>query len=309
MAPTPSPRDADDPGPPKLQRGKPERVIREEQVAASLPPPADTGPPASAPPSAAPAVEAADTPEDPVVVKAREFTQAYTESLPNYIVQQFTTRYWTETSKPDWKALDILSAEVVYDKGKESYRNVKINGKLIKKPLEEAPGSISYGEFGTTLVDLFSMATNASFTRRGSSSVSRVPAMRYDFVVEQPSSHWLTRYSSHSIKPAYKGSVWIQKDTGQALRIEMQARNIPEAFPLDAIEWVVEYGSVRIGTSEYIVPVHAENMACLRGTSQCTRNATDFRNYRRFTGEAQIYTTDSTVDFGKQPAEAPAGKP
>ena len=100
-----------------------------------------------------------------------------------------------------------------------------------------------------------------------------------------------------SVLPAYKGSVWIDKKTWRILRIEMQARNVPEEFPLDTIEWVVDYSFVRIGGAEFLLPVHAENLSCWRGTTRCARNALDFRNYRKFTSESQITTTDSTITF------------
>ncbi len=297
-----TPRDPDDPGPPTLQRGKPERLSHPEPEPESAGDAAAvTSTIAKTTDAAAPAaVPSGPPPPDQRIENARVIAANFTESLPNYIVQQMTTRYWSQTSKPDWKAQDLLSAEVIYLNGKELYRNIKLDNKPVKKSLDELGGSVSHGEFGTTLIDLMSPATAAHFSRRGLSHSSGRSAWRYDFSVNKPNSHWLTRFGSHSIRPAYTGSMWLDPETSRVLRIEMQARNLPEDYPLDTIEWVVEYGSVRIGSNEYILPVHAENLACVRGSSNCSRNATDFRNYRRFTAESQIYTTESTVDFGKE---------
>ena len=38
------------------------------------------------------------------------------------------------------------------------------------------------------------------------------------------------------INRAYKGSVWIDKQSAHALRIEMQAKDIPTEFPLVTVE-------------------------------------------------------------------------
>jgi hypothetical protein len=114
--------------------------------------------------------------------------------------------------------------------------------------------------------------------------------------------------AGQSVLPAYKGSVWIDKKTARILRIEMQARKIPEAFPLDTVEWVVDYSFVRIGDGEFLLPVHAENLSCWRGTSRCARNAIDFRNYRRFTSESQITTTDSTINYDAEEPPKPSTK-
>jgi hypothetical protein len=308
--------DPDDPGAPKLKHGKPDHVKRAEREAAERPPEAPASAPVAtarleAPPPPAPSIPQEEQ-VDARIEKARDMSETFTETLPNYMVQQYATRYFMESRSEGWKALDILSTEVIYDKGKETYRNIRINNKLTKKPLEELGGTTSSGEFGSTLMDLFSRGTNASFRRRGSSTCSGRPAWLYDFTVELPNSHWTTHYASHTLRPAYKGSVWLDQADMRTLRIEMQAREIPDEYPLDAVEWVVEYGMVRMGTThEYLVPVHAENMACWRGTGKCARNSTDFRNYRRFTGESTISTTESTIDFGadKQPAAPPNKKP
>lgn len=276
--------DPDDPGPPILRRGKPvPRPSRDETESAASEP---------APPPPAP------NPDDVFLEKARDAAMNFSEVLPNYICQQFTTRYQGEGRPVQWSALDVVSANVIYEDGKEHYRDIKINGKAVNKPMEQIPGSWSRGEFGTTLRDLFSPATAAEMHQRGDSTASGRSAVIYDFSVEQPRSHWQTMLGGQSVTPAYKGSVWIDKQTQRVLRIEMQARDIPDAFPLNIIEWVVDYSYVRIGTThEYLLPVRAENLSCWRGGTQCVHNALDFRNYRKFTSESQIMTTDSTITF------------
>jgi hypothetical protein len=299
--------DPDDEGPPTLRRGKPAPrspkpilmpepeqavVVATNRDAVNVPEPSR------------------DPQNDEFIEKARETAMTFSESLPNYLCQQMTTRYQGEGRPIDWQALDLVTASVVYEDGKESYHNIKIGNKAVNKPMEELPGSWSRGEFGTTLRDLFSPSTNGLFRRRAESTMSGRTAVVYDFLVEQPNSHWQTIIGGQSVFPAYKGSVWIDKRTFRVLRIEMQARNVPEEFPLDTIEWVVDYAFVRIGTTEFLVPVHAENLSCWRGSSRCARNALDFRNYRKFTSESQIMTTDSTVSFegAEPPKSEPAGR-
>ena len=55
---------------------------------------------------------------------------------------------------------------MVYENGKEDYRNIAINGRPINKKMEELPGSWSTGEFGTTLRSLFHPGRQAEFTLR-----------------------------------------------------------------------------------------------------------------------------------------------
>lgn len=290
---------------PKLRRGKPApRPRTPEEEADAV---AEAAAAATAPPALAASSPTAPAP-DPFLDKAREVAGAFTESLPNYLCNQFTARYLSEGRPVNWQPLDVVSAAVAYQDGVESYHDIRINNKPVKGPIDEISGSSSRGEFGSTLRDLFSPATAAEFRKVRESTASGRTAVIYDFQVDQPNSHWRTVMAGQSVQPAYKGSVWIDKRTARVLRIEMQARQVPASFPLDTIEWVVDYSFTRIGGQEYLVPVQAENLACWRGTGRCARNALDFRNYRRFTSESQISTSDSTVSFEAEEPRVPAGK-
>jgi hypothetical protein len=156
----------------------------------------------------------------------------------------------------------------------------------------ELGGSTSTGEFASTLKSLFSDFSQTEFNHYQSTSLQSGPAVIYDFKVLLNHSDWTISIGSQILRPAYSGSVWINKATGEVRRIEMEANNIPKNFPLDALEWTVDYDKVSLGTSQFLLPVHAENLSCQRGTSICTKNATDFRDYHKYSGE-------STITFGK----------
>jgi len=69
----------------------------------------------------------------------------------------------------------------------------------------------------------------------------------------------------------------------------MQARNVPTEFPMDTVESAADYEYVRIGgTQQFLLPVHSETLSCQRGTNLCSRNVIDFRNYKKYAGEASI---------------------
>ena len=299
------PVDDSDSGPPRLKRGKyaPKKAAETEQVAVNTPPrvaPArDSAPPAAEAPRTEPprevlrpAVETAP-PADARIEKARAVAVDFTETLPDYLCQENIARSVSTTHVVNWQPIDIVSAEVVYEKGRERYRNLQINGKPVKaKRMEELPGSWSTGEFATVLVDIFSPSTAADFRYRRQSRSGGRDAYVYDFDVDHEHSHWHIQVGSQSVLPAYRGSMWLDKETGRVLRVEMQARHLPEEFPHDKIESAVDYEYIRIGTGQFLLPVHAENLSCERGTNVCSHNVIDFRNYHKYTGEA-------TITFGK----------
>ncbi|HWY46366.1 MAG TPA: hypothetical protein VNX70_03225 [Bryobacteraceae bacterium] len=227
-------------------------------------------------------------PRQAFIAKARDVASTFVEGLPNYVCQEMTTRYASETRVPSWNVIDIVSAEVVYENGKESYRNLMINNKPTKKPPEES-GAWSTGEFGTILANLFSPAADAAFKYAQDDTISHIAASVYDFQVTRQRSSWKIWVPGQYILPAYKGSVWIDKQSAHALRIEMQAKDIPEEFPRISVETAVDFDYITLGTPEkFLLPVHAEVLSCSRGSNECDRNVIEFRNYHKFTGESVI---------------------
>jgi hypothetical protein len=271
--------DEDDSGPPKLKRGIPAEVAskarRKEESATSV---------AALP---EPAAAAHENPRIAFIGKARELASEYAQTLPNYFCQEVATRYVSQTRVVNWTVVDIVTAEVVFEDHKESYRNIAINGKLTKKSPEET-GSWSTGEFGTIQTNLFSPGV-ADFKFAQDSMAARIPASVYDFDVPRARSSWKIRLPGQFLFPAYKGAVWLDKQKANVLRIEMQARDIPEEFPLDSVETTVDYDYVSLGTpAKFLLPVRAEVLTCRRGSNECERNVIEFRNYHKFAGESTI---------------------
>jgi hypothetical protein len=296
-APAPAKRDEDDPGRPILRRGGP----AQRSAAASSPADAPSKPvetAAAAPPS--PGVfRTVDEPgtsipvvrrgaNDDLIRKATDAALEFTETLPAYVVQQLVTRYQGDGKPIRWQALDTVRMAVVFENGKEDYRDITVNGKP-KNSLAETGGAWSTGEFGSVLIDLFSPATAADFMYRRDTRINGISAKMYDYSVTRDHSHWNITMGAQSYSPAYKGSVWIDPSNGRVMRIEMQAQGFPGAFPADTVESATDYQYIRLGDArQYLLPVHSENLSCQRGSDICSKNTIDFRNYKKYSGESTI---------------------
>jgi len=284
---TPSADPSPDPEPEKLERK-----------------PAATDEPARAESPAGAAAESSETvsapvgvsvPRDPrldsddqIIRDARTAAREFSAGLPNFLVQQNTTRYFRPSVPPFWNPIDVVTAEVAYKDGKEDYRDFQIDGKPVYGPIERT-GSWSTGDFGLTLEDLMSMATNAQFKRRGEERMASRSAWVFDYTVAQPNSHWeLVSPDDRHYKPAYNGAVWIDKETRRVLRFEQHTTALPRDFPLSKADSLLEYAYVRIDQKVYLMPAKGENVACFSGSGTCSRNAIEFKNYRKFEADSKI---------------------
>jgi len=228
--------------------------------------------------------------DDPLIAKAADAAFTFSDALPNFLCEEHMGRFTRDPRATGWKPLDTVSADVIYENGQESYRNLKIDGRPTEKRMEQLSGSWSTGEFATTLRNLFHPASAATFRFAENSRLLGLPARVYDFEVKQENSHWNLQMDFQRITPGYTGSVWIELESGRVLRMEMQAAGLPEDFPMDQVESAVDYAFIAIGAENILLPVHAENLGCQRVASVCSRTVIDFRNYRN-------YISDSTIRF------------
>jgi hypothetical protein len=311
VRPNDPPPDADDPGKPVLRRGRPAPrpstaadadagVSSATDANASAPVAmASAGTPnvgAPGSPSRAASPRFSDAPagvipieEDPVIAKAKAAAQDYVGTLPNFFCRQLTTRFETENAKDGWQALDTVTADLAYENGRESYQNIKIGNKTVSGSMDQIPGSSSSGEFSSILEDLFDASTAASFRKSGQDSLRGRSSYTYKFEVKRENSHWRVVSGGQLYYPAYRGTVWIDRETARVTRIEMESRNMPVLFPFDKVETAVDYDFVRLSTPEqFLMPVTAEVLSCEQSSNRCLRNRIEFRNYRKFGAESEI---------------------
>jgi hypothetical protein len=296
-------KDPEDGGPPRLKRGAPARqpaprVARGsgESTIGPVIQPRPVDPPPSSPvaetaASASAPATASSVPfvEDALIRKAREVAESYSGSLPNFFCQQITTRYQRDTPRGGWRAVDMVTADIAYEDGRESYKNIKVGGKAVKGDMFDIEGSRSTGEFQTILASLLHPGTAAVFRRTSSDTIRGRSTQIFRYDVPRDRSRWRIESPSQIYFPAYSGSIWVDKETGRVLRIEQQSRNMPALFPFDVTETAIDYDSVRLAaTQPYVLPVSSEVLTCIRGTSFCTRNKIEFRNYRKFGAESNI---------------------
>jgi hypothetical protein len=226
---------------------------------------------------------------DELLTRMMDWARTYHQGLPNFVCEQNTTRYYEQSRSSGWQAVDIVTARVVYEDGKEDYRDITVGGKRTNKSMMELGGSTSTGEFASTLRSLLAEGQRATFKFAESTTVGDEAAAVYDFKVPLANSDWAITVGGQTLHPAYSGSLWVIKSTGEVRRIEYGADKIPKDFPDDEVQTAVDYEEVSLGTpTKYLLPVKAEVLACNRGTTFCTKNTIEFRNYHKYSGESTI---------------------
>jgi hypothetical protein len=233
-------------------------------------------------------------PTDPLIAEARTAAERLDQMLPNFLCQQFTSRLWAGADRK-WRTIDQITAEVLINRGRETYRDIKLNGRPMGNSIMQLPGSNSTGEFGTTLRALLDPHTAALFKYQSDQVAEDRSTAIYRYAVSGDLSNWTIAAGSQSLLTPYTGRIWIDRKSGNVVRIEKQAAGIPDSFPYRIVDATIEYGPVTLADGTFFLPVAATNQVCQDVPKECSRNQIDFRNYHRYIGESSI-SFDSPPD-------------
>jgi hypothetical protein len=227
----------------------------------------------------------------PLIEQARYHAAEFMDDLPNFVVTQIVTRSARTPEKKDWQQQDKLEIELSYRaKTGEQFKLVRYNDKPTQMTYQQLKGATSTGEFGSILGALFSPQSQAEFKEVRRETFHGHQTVIYDFRVKKAFSHnTITDVNSgRTVTTAYSGSVWIDTESGRALRIEQSAEDIQPGFPITLAENAVEYDWIAIDGQRYLLPVYAELIIGSDADRYYSRNVIEMRNYHMFDTDMKI---------------------
>ena len=252
--------------------------------------------PEAAPPPPKPVVAPLEPPDSDeqgrIIAEAREYVLNYTKSLPNFICVQVTRRDVDRAGTgSSWYHLETITAKLSYNGRHEDYEVIMKNDQPVTNvKLEQLGGTVSAGEFGSMMSEIFEPDSQAHFswdhwaTLRGRRSY----VFAYDIEQEYSKYHIKEVETNKEIVAAYRGLVYIDRDNETVTKITLNPYDIPSDFPIHDAHESLDYDLQTIGDVKYMLPLKAVLTSKLARFS--TRNEIEFRLYRKF-------ETGSTIKF------------
>ena len=220
-----------------------------------------------------------------LIERARRVALAYTENLPNFVCTQ-TNRSFMSGNGYDWRQTKEAATEVQFVDGRESYRNVTLNGRPSKKRFRKIA---SFGDFGSALYNLFRPEAGAVFTRSGDAVIGGRDVAVFRMAVRNPRYGYGLKSRKRRAAVGFRGLVSIDKATGKVLRYDArESLGIPHDFPVQQASHSVDYGYVPIGGKPHLLPVRSRWVQ--RASREIERDDIEWTSCRKFGAE-------STVDF------------
>ena len=240
-----------------------------------------------------------------IIDKTRRKTLEAVEEMPDFVVKQQIQRSASFAGTGNFRPQDKLVVAVSYrSTGEESYKLLSINGALQATPeakgsYDEAGGTSSTGEFVTMLATIFKPENNADFVPVQTDIIRGRTAVLFDFTVERDKAKQRIVSGSGGLTQStitgIKGRMWIDRADYRVFRVESEATEIPEGFPVTAARRTIDYDWTTISDEKYLLPLVSDVRLTIResGRSFETRNLIRFTNYQKFGTDIIIGPEDS----------------
>lgn len=244
-----------------------------------------------------------------ILAQVREYATDYSKKLPNFICTQVTRRYVDPSGLEFWQQQDVVTAKLSYFEQKEDYKIVLVNNHLVNTTQDRLGGATSTGEFGSMLRELFQPSTKAEFEWERWATLRGKRMHVYSYRVPQATSKWHIQYEkTQDVVTAYRGLIYVDKNTLAIMRMTAEAQDLPFSFPVQQALSILDYEWSSIAGTEYILPLKATMR--MRTGKVLIKNDVEFRMYNRFGAEATItYTPDALSEDQTKEQPAPANPP
>ena len=248
-----------------------------------------------------------------IIDKTRRKTLAAVEEMPDFVVKQQIQRSASFAGTGNFRNQDKLVVGVSYRaSGEESYKLLSINGAIqanpdSKRTYEEAGGTSSTGEFVTMLATIFKEESDAEFTPVQTDVVRGRNTVLFEFAVQRDKAKQRivsgTGGLTQSAITGMSGRIWIDRGDFRVLRVESEATEIPEGFPVTAARRTIDYDWTVISEEKYLLPLLSDVRLTIRegGRSYETRNLIRFTNYQKFGTDIIIGPEDSAPVIEEKP--------
>lgn len=222
-----------------------------------------------------------------ILDETREYALSYVKRLPDFICTQVTRRFFDPSGLEFYQRADVVTARLSYFGQKEEKKVILVNNQLMDVEYERLGGTTSTGEFGSLLQEVFAKESDASFAWERWTTLRGKRHYVFSYRVAQPRSKWKILYDrAVETTPGYRGSVYVERDSGVVARITLIAEDIPSSFPVQMASTELDYDYTTISDKEFLLPLKA--VIKMRSGKALVKNEIEFRMYRKFGADATI---------------------
>jgi hypothetical protein len=173
-------------------------------------------------------------------------------------------------------------------------------------------GAFGTGPFASMLLGVL-QGRDARFVFEGDTSLESRRLLEYSFSVPVDRSHYRVKAHKDWVVSGYTGTILADPRTAELVRFSVRSEELPAETGSCEHDSVLEYGLVRLGNDDYLLPRMARQRFIMRDGSE-GENTVTFSACRSFRGESAVNFSPKAVDekqwrVGAAPLELPPGLP
>lgn len=215
-----------------------------------------------------------------------EYVMNLAEKMPNFVCHQEASRYRGKSRAPH----DLITATVRYEDGKESYDEIKVNGRPATIEAAQSTGLWSTGEFGSgNLRSIFNLRNQAvfEFARESVSGTHTAWVFTYR-ITKQNEPLWRLHAADQVVAPPYEGELWIDQKTGQVLRFESTAKEFSNSFALTRASLQIDYENIAFADGSVFVLPTSFGASTAFADGESTRNVVRLTDCHKFRAKGRL---------------------
>jgi hypothetical protein len=247
-----------------------------------------------------------------VIARARSKTLEAVAEMPDFVVKQQIQRAIAYAGTGNYHNLDRLVVAVSYKaSGEEMYRVLSLNGTIQTNPepkrtYEEVGGTSSTGEFVSILATIFRPESDTKFQYVDSDLIRGRKTLMFDFDIEKDNAKQTITSSALttvSTITGMRGRIWIDSENFRILRIDSEATQIPETFPVRSAKRLIDYEWTTISGEKYLLPLASDVRLTARESKSVieTRNVIRFKDYQKYGTDVTIVEEDTLPAKDEKP--------
>jgi len=213
-------------------------------------------------------------------------SQVY-ENLINFVCREDIERYKGGSHNPEGRKLDVITSTVSYDRDAEHYTDIYQNNKPLNR-IRGLSGAWSEGEYGTLLGETLKALKSRKIGSISSSTLDGAPAAVYSFDYAADDSPWEIEVSGHHYFLPFRGQVWASPQTGQVLRVDRIATDVPQQTGIAGVNWSVSFGAQTADQRPFWLPTKAVYSVSYLDGGRHEWNLIAFSKYRRYGSDVVV---------------------
>jgi hypothetical protein len=207
--------------------------------------------------------------------------------VPNYTCVETIERLHRRRPRDEFKMADRLRFEVAVVGGKEMYSWPGARRFEDLTPSRMIPrGTTTTGDYATHANTVF-VSDMPDFGRGVEETFDGRPAVRFDFRVGRRATNYKVQSGDRKALVPYRGAFWADPATLDLLRLVVEVEEIPAELGLKQASTVIDYGKVRVGASDFLLPQRVDFLLRRLDGSE-DRNRTEFSGCRQYVGDVEI---------------------